>query len=323
MPCATRATSRKSSMRPLVHEPMNTRSSLMSVMLVPGVEPHVGERPLHRFALALVGDLLGVRHRALDRHHVLGAGAPGDDRRQPGGVELHLAVEVRALVRFAASSSISSPGPRRRPWAISAGPRGRRRSSRRAPPCRRARRPRSTCCRRSCGPPWRARGWPRRQYSMTWPVPPAVPISPMMDRMMSLAVTPSGSLPSTVTRMFLAFLCVSVWVASTCSTSLVPMPMRQRAEGAVRGGVAVAADDGRARQGEALLRPDHVHDALPHVALVVIFDAEILGVAGHGLDLDAAFLVLDAQVAVGGGGDVVVDDGQASSRARAPCAWPS
>ena len=62
-------------------------------------------------------------------------------------------------------------------------------------------------------------------YSMTWPVPPAVPISPMIDRMMSLAVTPSGSLPSTVTRMFLAFFWVSVCVASTCSTSLVPMPM--------------------------------------------------------------------------------------------------
>ena len=43
-------------------------------------------------------------------------------------------------------------------------------------------------------------------YSMTWPVPPAVPISPMMARMMSLAVTPSGSVPSTVTRMFLALL---------------------------------------------------------------------------------------------------------------------
>ena len=59
---------------------------------------------------------------------------------------------------------------------------------------------------------------------MTWPVPPAVPISPITVRMMSLAVTPSGSLPSTVTCMFLAFFCVSVWVASTCSTSEVPMP---------------------------------------------------------------------------------------------------
>ncbi len=62
------------------------------------------------------------------------------------------------------------------------------------------------------------------QYSMTWPVPPAVPISPMIERMMSLAVTPSGSAPSTLTRMFLALVWISVWVASTCSTSEVPMP---------------------------------------------------------------------------------------------------
>ena len=38
--------------------------------------------------------------------------------------------------------------------------------------------------------------------------------------------------------------------------------MRERAEGAVGRGVAVAADDRRARQGEALLRPDDVDDAL-------------------------------------------------------------
>jgi len=63
-------------------------------------------------------------------------------------------------------------------------------------------------------------------------------------------------------------------------------------------------------QREALLRPDHVHDALPAIALVVVFDAEVPGVAGQRLDLDAAFLVLDALQAVGGGGDVVVDDGQ-------------
>ena len=61
-------------------------------------------------------------------------------------------------------------------------------------------------------------------YSSTWPVPPAVPISPMMARMMSFAVTPSGSLPSTVKRMFFALVWISVCVASTCSTSEVPMP---------------------------------------------------------------------------------------------------
>ena len=61
-------------------------------------------------------------------------------------------------------------------------------------------------------------------YSMTWPVPPAMPISPMIARMMSFAVTPGGSLPSTTARMFFDFFWISVCVASTCSTSDVPMP---------------------------------------------------------------------------------------------------
>ena len=41
-------------------------------------------------------------------------------------------------------------------------------------------------------------------YSMTWPVPPAVPIFPIIARIRSLAVVPSARAPSTVTRMFLA-----------------------------------------------------------------------------------------------------------------------
>jgi hypothetical protein len=84
----------------------------------------------------------------------------------------------------------------------------------------------------------------------------------------------------------------------------------ERAEGAMRRGVAVAADDGHPRQGEALLRPDNVDDALPAVGLVIIFDAEIGGVLRQRLDLNAAFLVLDAEFAVGRGRHVVVDDGQ-------------
>ena len=46
----------------------------------------------------------------------------------------------------------------------------------------------------------------------------------MMARMMSLAVTPAGARPSTRTSMFFARFWISVWVASTCSTSDVPMP---------------------------------------------------------------------------------------------------
>ncbi len=51
--------------------------------------------------------------------------------------------------------------------------------------------------------------------------------------------------------------------------------MRQRAEGAMRRGMAVAADDGRARQRETLLRADDVDDALAHIHRVEIVDAEI------------------------------------------------
>ncbi len=61
-------------------------------------------------------------------------------------------------------------------------------------------------------------------YSITWPVPPAVPMVPMMARITSLAVTPKASSPSTVIRMFFAGFWSSVWVARTCSTSEVPMP---------------------------------------------------------------------------------------------------
>ena len=59
---------------------------------------------------------------------------------------------------------------------------------------------------------------------MTWPAPPAVPIRPMIARITSLAVIPSGNAPSTAIRMFRAGFCNSVCVASTCSTSEVPMP---------------------------------------------------------------------------------------------------
>src|ERR1035437_10313477 len=61
-------------------------------------------------------------------------------------------------------------------------------------------------------------------YSTTQPVAPSVPICPMMARIMSLAVTFLGSSPSIAMRKVLGLDCGSVCVASTCSTSLVPMP---------------------------------------------------------------------------------------------------
>jgi hypothetical protein len=61
--------------------------------------------------------------------------------------------------------------------------------------------------------------------------------------------------------------------------------VRQRAERAVRRGVAVAADDRHAGQREALLRADDVDDALALVVLVVILDAELLALLRERLDL--------------------------------------
>ncbi len=84
----------------------------------------------------------------------------------------------------------------------------------------------------------------------------------------------------------------------------------QRAESAMGGGVAVAADNRHARQGKALLRPDDVDNALALVMLGIIFNAEFAGVLGQRLDLDAAFLVLDAVDPVFRGRHIVVHHGE-------------
>ena len=55
-------------------------------------------------------------------------------------------------------------------------------------------------------------------------MPPPVPMRPITARMTSLAVTPAGRSPSTSTAIVPGRLWDRVWVASTCSTSLVPMP---------------------------------------------------------------------------------------------------
>ncbi len=62
------------------------------------------------------------------------------------------------------------------------------------------------------------------RYSMTWPVPPATPILPMMARIRSLAVTPAASLPLTLMASVRGFLCSRHCVANTWPTSVVPMP---------------------------------------------------------------------------------------------------
>jgi hypothetical protein len=95
--------------------------------------------------------------------------------------------------------------------------------------------------------------------------------------------------------MFLAFFWISVWVASTCSTSEVPMPCASAPKAPCVEVWLSPQTMVMPGQGEALLRADDVDDALALVVLVVILDAEIGCVLGQRLDLDAAFLVLDAE----------------------------
>ena len=62
------------------------------------------------------------------------------------------------------------------------------------------------------------------EYSMTWPVPPAVPILPIIASTKSFAETPLWSSPSISISIFLAGFWIKVCVAKTCSTSDVPIP---------------------------------------------------------------------------------------------------
>ena len=93
----------------------------------------------------------------------------------------------------------------------------------------------------------------------------------------------------------------------------------QRPEGAVRGGVAVAAHHGHAGLGEALLGSDHVHDALADVVHAVERHAEVARVALERLDLVARQRIGDALAAVGRR-HVVVGDGNGGVRPAHPAA---
>src|ERR1019366_9999847 len=68
---------------------------------------------------------------------------------------------------------------------------------------------------------------------------------------------------------------------------------RERAEGAVGGGMRIPADDRQPRLGHAQFGADHVHDPLAIGADRVDRDAELLAVALERLHLDARELVLD------------------------------
>ena len=87
---------------------------------------------------------------------------------------------------------------------------------------------------------------------------------------------------------------------------------RQRAEGAVGGGVGVAADDGGTGS-DAELGAHHVDYALVLVVQVIQTDPELLAVGGQRLHLMRA--IAGGGDVLGGGGDVVIHGGPGQIRA--------
>ena len=84
----------------------------------------------------------------------------------------------------------------------------------------------------------------------------------------------------------------------------------ETAQGAVGGGVGIAADHRHAGQHRALLRRHHVHDALTHIADTVFGDAELAGVVLQRLHLDARGVVDDVRGVVERRGRHIVVDGR-------------
>ena len=146
------------------------------------------------------------------------------------------------------------------------------------------------------------------RYSMIEPMPPAVPMRLMIASTMSLAVTPAGSSPSTVTAIVpgrgLRQRLRGEHVLDLAGADAEG----QRAERAVGRRVAVAAHDRQPGLREALLGTDHVHDALAGLAHRVQPDAELRAVVREHLHLLRRDRVGDRLVDVGGR-DVVVHRG--------------
>ena len=97
---------------------------------------------------------------------------------------------------------------------------------------------------------------------MTCPMPPPVPIAPMIASTRSFAVTPSGRSPSTSTAIVCGARLRERLGGEHVFDLGGPDAEGERTERAVRGGVAVAADDGHPREGEAVFGPDDVDDPL-------------------------------------------------------------
>ncbi len=147
--------------------------------------------------------------------------------------------------------------------------------------------------------------------------------------MMSLEVTPGGQ-PAVHADLVGAQLTLQQGLGGQHHLHLAGADAEgQRAEGAVGGGVGVAADDGHAGLRQAQLRADDVDDALAVRPERVERDAELLAVGLQLGQLEAGLLIEDGQRAVvrgrgvvrGGDGALGVADGEATAAQSLERLW--
>ena len=224
-PSTTAAAARRSSMRAFVHEPMKTRSIADLRDRRARLEAHVA-RARARPPRARPGrrSRPGRERRPSIGATMPGVRAPGDLRRERGDVDLDRRGRTSRPASVRSARHRSSAAPRRRPSARPGGPRGTRTSSSsgaiipaRAPPS-------IDMLQIVIRPSIESASIAGPAYSIACPTPPATPIWPIAPSTMSFAVTPNGSSPAKRTRIVFGRACGSVCVASTCSTSEVPMP---------------------------------------------------------------------------------------------------
>ena len=117
------------------------------------------------------------------------------------------------------------------------------------------------------------------RYSITCPVPPDTPISPMIARIRSLAVTPAAQLALDVDREGLRLALQQALGREHVADLGAADAEGEGAECPVRARMAVAANDGHAGLRRAELGTDDVHDAAPRIAHAEQLDAELGAVA--------------------------------------------
>ena len=274
-------------------------------------EAHVLEHAATLALLYLRGEGLRVRDGAGDRHDVFGAGSPGDRGCDIRAINLHIDIELGALIRLEARPVLDSLVP-----LI----------------CSRFRRKRTALKvlegNLIRGNHTRTRTGLNRHITHRHTRLHAQPADNRTAELDDSASSTSGTnLANSVeddvlgahTRGELAVDLYPHVLGALCDDGLGGedvLDLRRAdakgegAKGAMCGGVGVAADDGRTGKGEALLGADDVDDALALVGEAKVCDAELLDVLLERHALESRVLLLDEgldilEVFAGGGWDIL------------------